>query len=291
MLNNWYRITLLLLSPALSCRATAADDFFDSKGVKIHYVAEGKGDPVVLLHGWMSDTSMWGRLDTNPSAKEFQLIALDFRGHGKSDKPHDADKYGPEMAEDVVRLLDHLKLPKAHLVGYSMGAMIAAKVVATHPDRVLSVVYGGQVPILTTKIKTDAAEVEVFAKAVEEDKDLGAYILAVSPPGRPKPTEAQAKVYANIMFNGKDVKALAAAGRSFKDLDVTMEQLKTCKSPILFVHGENDAKSTKERAAAIQKQLGRGEIKVINGADHITTLAKPEFSDAIKAFLQANKQK
>jgi len=268
----------------------AADNTFDSKGVKIRYATAGKGEPVVLLHGWMSDSRMWGRLDTNPAAKEFRLIAVDLRGHGKSDKPHDKKDYGPEMAEDVVRLLDHLKLPKAHLVGYSMGAFIAGKVAAAHPDRVLSVVYGGQAPILTGPVKADHAEVKAFAKAVEGG-DLGSYIIAVTPADRPKPTKEQAKVYAAILFGGKDVKALAAAGGSFKDLDVTGEQLKRCEAPILFIHGAKEATSTKERAAAVVKLLGRGEIRVIAGGDHMTTLAKPEFGTAIQEFLRASKKK
>jgi pimeloyl-ACP methyl ester carboxylesterase len=269
----------------------AADHVFDSNGVRIHYVTEGKGEPIVLLHGWMSDSSMWGRLDTNPAAKEYQLIAVDLRGHGKSDKPHEPEKYGPEMAEDVVRLLDHLKLPKAHLVGYSMGAIVAGKVAATHPDRVLSVVYGGQAPILTDKVKVDAREIEVFAKAVEEGKDLGAYLLEVMPADRPKLTEEQAKALAKILYGAKDVKAFAAAGRGIKDLDVTADQLKKCKAQILFVHGSKEAASTKERASAITKLLGRGEIKVIGGADHMTTLTNPEFAKTIQEFLRANKQK
>src|SRR6516165_5244908 len=176
----------------------AADEFFDSKGVKIRYVTEGKGEPVVLIHGWMGDSSMWGG-DGSGNTKlkgrdGLQLIALDCRGHGKSDKPHDPEKYGPEMAADVVRLLDHLKIEKAHLIGYSSGAYIAGKVAATHPDRVLSVVYGGQAP-LVAGVKTSSPgtnEVEVFAKTVDECKDLGAYILAVTPAGKPKPTAEQA---------------------------------------------------------------------------------------------------
>jgi pimeloyl-ACP methyl ester carboxylesterase len=87
------------------------------------------------------------------------------------------------------------------------------------------------------------------------------------------------------------VKALAAAGRGIKDLDVTGDQLKKCKAPILFIHGSNEAASTKERAAAITKLLGRGEIKVIEGADHMTTLANPEFGKTVEAFLRANRQK
>src|SRR3954469_11012898 len=149
----------------------AADEVFDSNGVKIRYVTEGTGEPVVLIHGWMGDSSTWGR-DRSGNTKlkgvdGFRLIALDCRGHGKSDKPHDADQYGPEMAADVVRLLDHLKVEKAHLVGYSSGAFIAGKVAATHPERVLSVVYGGQAPLVAGAGPKSAdpvrpSEVEVF---------------------------------------------------------------------------------------------------------------------------------
>ena len=271
--------------------AVAAEGVFDSNGVKISYVIEGKGEPVVFLHGWMSDSSMWGPLDTNPATKEYQLIAVDLRGHGKSDRPHDPQQYGPEMAEDVVRLLDHLKLPKAHLIGYSMGAIVAGKVAATHPDRVLSVVYGGQAPILTEKVKADAREIDVFAKAVEEGKGLGSYLLEVMPADKPKLTEEQANALAKILYGDKDVKAFAAAGRGIKNLDVTGDQLKKCRAPILFVHGSKEANATKERAAVIIKLLGRGEIKVIEGADHMTTLTNPEFGKTIEEFLRANKQK
>jgi pimeloyl-ACP methyl ester carboxylesterase len=97
------------------------------------------------------------------------------------------------MAADVVRLLDHLKVEKAHLIGYSSGAFIAGKVAATHPEHVLSVVYAGQAPLVAEAKSASAkasgpSEVEVFAKAVDEGKDLGSYIIAVTPPGRPKPS-------------------------------------------------------------------------------------------------------
>jgi pimeloyl-ACP methyl ester carboxylesterase len=245
----------------------------------------------------MGDSSMWGRdrfgntkLDTT-GAKGFQLIALDCRGHGKSDKPHDPEKYGPEMAADVVRLLDHLKLEKAHLIGYSSGAFIVGKVAATHPERVLSVVYAGQAPLVAGEKSSDSSEVEVFAKAVDEGKDLGSYIIAVTPPGKPKPTEDQAKAIAKFMYDGKDVKAFAAAGRSFKNLEVTREQLRKCKAPILFIHGGNESDYVKDRVATVQKLLGRGEVKIVEGADHITTLTKPEFASAIIEFLRSVKPK
>lgn len=273
---------------------TAADQVFNSNGVKIRYVTEGTGVPVVLIHGWMGDSSMWGGdLFGNTKLKRvdgFQLIALDCRGHGKSDKPHDIGQYGPEMAADVIRLLDHLKLEKAHLIGYSSGAFIAGKVVATHPERVLSVAYGGQAPVITRAVKaSDFSECEMFAKAVDEGQDLGAYIMAVMPSNRPKPTEDQAKAIAKFLYGGKDVKAFALAGRSFKNLDVSEEQLAKCEAPILFIHGGNESDHVKNRVAKVHQLLGRGEIKIIEGGDHMTTLAKPECSAALLKFLRTGK--
>lgn len=281
------------VSPALGL---ADEGTLDANGVKIHYVTAGSGEPVVLIHGWMADSTMWGRdasgktkLDVS-KAEGFHLIAFDCRGHGQSDKPHDIALYGEEMSADVVRLLDHLGLERAHLIGYSSGSFIAGHVAATHPDRVLSVVYGGQAPIVSDVDRPETSEVEVFAKAVDEGKDLSSYILAVTPPDKPKPSEAQAKIIAAFMFSGKDVKALSAAGRSFGKLRVTLEQLQACKAPTLFIHGGNESDTVQQCVANLRASLGRGELRVIEGADHMTTLINPEFGEAILEFLRSARE-
>ena len=295
MKKHKFLLALSVVCCLVPCPADATDGMFDSNGVKIRYVTEGTGEPVVLIHGWMADSSMWGRdpsgnTKLNTSRTEgFQLIALDCRGHGQSDKPHDRKLYGAEMAADVVRLLDHLKIEKAHLIGYSMGAFIAGKVAATHPKRVLSVVYAGQAPLVAGLESSGSSEVDVFAKAVDEGGDLGSYIIAVMPPGRPKPTEAQANAMARFMFGGKDVKAFAAAGLGFDGLEVTRKQLMKCKAPVLFIHGGNESDHVKDRVAAVRKLLGRGELKIVAGGDHSTTLIKPEFGSAVLEFLRTGK--
>lgn len=122
---------------------------FTHQGLTLAYFDEGEpaGEPVVLVHGFASTANVnWvypGWLKTLSDAG-YRVIALDNRGHGASDKPKDAEAYRPAvMAEDVVALLDHLGLPDAHLMGYSMGARISTFATLAHPDRVRSLVLGG----------------------------------------------------------------------------------------------------------------------------------------------------
>jgi alpha-beta hydrolase superfamily lysophospholipase len=116
------------------------DGFFDSDGVRIHYVEAGQGSAVVLIHGYIANADRhWVQTRVLASlAADHRVIALDCRGHGQSDKPTEPDAYGLEMANDVLRLLDRLKIRRAHVVGFSMGAFIAGRLVPTRADRLAS---------------------------------------------------------------------------------------------------------------------------------------------------------
>src|SRR5262245_18097621 len=130
----------LVAAPPIFAAAAAdltasPDQYFDSNGVKIHYRIWGNGDPIVLVHGFTASIDAnWvqpGIVDA--LSKDFKVIALDLRGQGKSDKPHDPAAYGEQMGEDVIRLMDHLKIEKAHIVGYSLGGFTTLKLVTLHP--------------------------------------------------------------------------------------------------------------------------------------------------------------
>jgi pimeloyl-ACP methyl ester carboxylesterase len=135
----------LILGSAPPSMAAAESQFFDAKGVKLHYLVEGTGEPVVLIHGAKSSARMnWelpGVMDA--LAGDHRVIALDLPGYGESDQPTDPADYGQAWIEDLILLLDHLKIEKAHIVGYSMGGVVALKFIADHPDRVLSGTLGG----------------------------------------------------------------------------------------------------------------------------------------------------
>src|SRR5688572_3495817 len=115
----------LALAACLMLTASAIaqeDKFFNSSGVRIRYIEQGQGEPVILLHGNGSRLETWIQRGILPNlSKDYRVIAFDARGHGRSEKPHDPKAYGREMALDVVRLMDHLGIKRAHIVGYSMG--------------------------------------------------------------------------------------------------------------------------------------------------------------------------
>jgi len=124
---------------------------FSSDGVEIAFIDEGaagsRGTPVLLIHGFASNVATnWTATGWvgDLTAKGYRVIGFDNRGHGKSEKLYELAQYGaPLMAEDARRLLDHLSIPKAHVIGYSMGARIAAFLALNHPERVASLVFGG----------------------------------------------------------------------------------------------------------------------------------------------------
>src|ERR1700680_690247 len=121
----------------------------DSDGIRLHYELHGSetGTAVVLVHGFASDYSLnWvgTRWQETLTAAGYRVVGLDCRGHGSSEKPHDPAAYASElMAADVRRLLDHLDIPVAHFVGYSMGARIGVQSMQDFSDRLGRVVLGG----------------------------------------------------------------------------------------------------------------------------------------------------
>jgi pimeloyl-ACP methyl ester carboxylesterase len=125
--------------------------YFNSNGVSIAYIDvpphEGQGDPILLIHGFASNhavnwvNTLWVKTLTRAG---YRVVAFDNRGHGQSEKLYDPEAYNSyRMAEDGVRLLDHLGIGRADVMGYSMGARITAHMALTAPERMRSMLLGG----------------------------------------------------------------------------------------------------------------------------------------------------
>jgi pimeloyl-ACP methyl ester carboxylesterase len=133
--------------------AAATSKFVNNQGVRIHYEVEGKGPPLVLVHGHGStghpaDLSMWRNFGyTTELGKDYQLILVDIRGHGQSDKPSGPEPLRPDaLASDVIAALDDVGVAKAHYWGYSMGGMIGWCLATSAPTRFGSLIVGGSSP-------------------------------------------------------------------------------------------------------------------------------------------------
>jgi len=118
-----------------------------NRGMRINYQTHGRGEPLVLIHGWTGDGRYWHELGyTTRLSGEFELILPDLRGHGDSDTPGNRDFSDAAFASDVVAVLDDLGIDSAHVFGYSLGGWVAFELLAAYPSRVRTAIIGGAHP-------------------------------------------------------------------------------------------------------------------------------------------------
>lgn len=273
-----------VLVAVLVCAAQAAEDqYFDSNGVKIHYIIEGQGEPVVLVHGFTGSIPVqWGLPGILPKlAKDYQVIALDNRGHGKSDKPYDSKKYGPEMVGDVIRLLDHLNIPKAHVVGYSMGGFMTGYMLATYPDRLITATLGGAG--WSQANDTRMSFIGELADSLDAGKGIGPLIVQLTPADRPKPTDEQINSINQMLMLTNDSKALAACIRGMPALAVPEAKLRANKVPTLCLIGDKDP--LKAGVDEMQKVMANLTVEIVKDTDHMTAFRSPAFIADLQTFL------
>jgi pimeloyl-ACP methyl ester carboxylesterase len=202
MRNVRYAMLGLVLIASKSFAQSAPEPksgfFTTSDGVKIHYLTAGNsGSWVVLIHGYMDSAQrMWFTTGIAPAlAKNHRVAAIDNRNHGQSDKPQ---PNGAGRAQDVIELMDHLKIQKAHIHGYSMGGGMTGQLLALIPDRFITAGFGGSGltetdPDLRAKASAmddalpkaqggDAAAMDRFRQRVATARPAGTPAPAAAPP-------------------------------------------------------------------------------------------------------------
>ena len=278
----------VLLALAGVCYGQARDFFFNSGGVRIHYTVEGEGEPVVLIHGWGVDLEWcWGEPGTIKSlAEHYQVIAIDNRGHGRSDKPHDPQQYGMNMVTDVIRLLDHLSIRTAHIVGYSMGGTIVSVLLTEHPRRVRTATMGGfgweegDAP-LKRRLAT--------AEFLEQGRGIGPAVLALTPPSEQGPVAEQLEAINKWFLDRNDPLALAAIARGNAALQASEKKLRANNLPALAVVGKLDPlRPSVDKLASI---MGTLKVVVVPAENHLFAVRSPAFLEALQTFLAAHADK
>jgi pimeloyl-ACP methyl ester carboxylesterase len=233
--------------------------------------AEHGGTPVLLHHGFgASATLNWLAAGVVAALSDAgrRVIAIDARGHGESDKPHDPALYGEDrMSRDLSELIDHLGLVEVDLVGYSMGAIVAL-ITGTRERRLRRLVIGGVGDGILARGGVDTR--------VVDNRDIVTALLAddlstVPPSALPFRQMADA--------TGADRKALAAQAQVVHAEPIPLDRI---IAPTLVIAGDRDplAAHPERLAAAIP-----GAKAVITPGDHRGAVSKPEFAGAVVAFL------
>ena len=243
---------------------------FDSDGVRLAYIDEGQGEPVLLIHGFASSVRAnwiepgWVSLLTGNGLR---VVAYDNRGHGESDKLYDRALYSaPLMAEDARRLMQHLQLPRADVIGYSMGARITAFLALKYPALVRSAIFGG----LGGNMVRPMAGTGPIAHALE----------AASIDDVKNPTARTFRAFAEK--TGSDLKALAACIRGSR-APITPEMVARLTCPVLVATGTDDVigGSAEELAALIPG----AEALPIPRRDHMLAVGDRVYKEGVLAFL------
>lgn len=254
---------------------TAPDQQFTADGVTLRYREVGAGDPIILIHGYSAALeSMAGIARALPQSH--RMVAFDVRGFGKSSKFAEPERFGRLMVDDVVRLMDHLKIARAHVVGHSMGALIAANVAARYPDRVSSAILVAG-PFYADEA-TFSGETSRWVTDLEGGKGLTNFMLWLFPAFKP---EMAAGINAQVMKTN-DQPSLIAVMRSLPKLAIA--GLPKHGDKVLLVAGTGDPLFPLSPAFA--KQSPGARIVEIAGGDHVGVITNAQVVTAIREQLQ-----
>ncbi len=244
--------------------------------VRIHYEVLGEGHPLVLVHGWGADSRRnWVDLGwVEVLAPVRRLILMDSRGHGRSEPAASVSDYGyAAMGDDVLQVLDELRIDRADLFGYSMGAFIGVALLGHHADRFSSMVLGG----IGDETEESAARCELIAASLRAedaaaiDDPVGRAYRRYVDADPSNDREALAMAALGMWPDGYP---LALGGEGLADVDI----------PVLLVDGADDHPyvDTVERLAAA---IPGAELEVVAGTDHHTIVGDPRFKARVVQFL------
>jgi pimeloyl-ACP methyl ester carboxylesterase len=240
-------------------------------GIDIAYEIVGEGEPVVLIHGFGANrTITWSNTSWYQTLTRagHRVIAIDCRGHGESGKPHQPDDYDEgRMTADIIAILAALRVPAADIIGYSMGAYLAMRLMHDAPGRVRRVVLGG-------------VGEKYFTPSPEKMEIIAQGFLAEDPATITDPTAREFRTFCERA--GNDLLAMAACIRRPR-LVFAREELHTMVPPVLVVAGDGD--EVAGRPDPLAECFTQGRALTIAKRNHHSTVGDRAFKDAVVDFL------
>lgn len=247
-------------------------EYFENEGVRLAYAVEGEGPPILLIHGFASNGRVnWvdtGWVKTLAGAGR-RVITLDNRGHGNSAKLYEPALYGaPQMAYDAAALLRHLGITGADVMGYSMGARIAAFLAMQEPGLVRRAIFAG----LAANMIHGVSGADDIARALEAPS------LEDAAAGQPRAFRLFAEQ------TGSDRCALAACMRSSRQ-KISETELALIKCPVLVVAGEKDEISGP--VEPLVRAIPGAQGFTLAGRNHMNAVGDRIYKQAVLDFLSA----
>ncbi len=257
--------------------------FFDYDGCQLHYEEYGQGAPLLLVHGLGSSTLDWEE-QTSVLAAHYRVIAIDLRGHGRSDKP--VEHYSiAGFAEDVAALIEHLKLEPVHLVGISMGGMIGFQLGVERPELLRSLTIVNSGPEVKAKSLNDCVQIAKrwsLSRLLSLEtiaKGLGKLLF-------PKPEQVELRLKIERRWPRNDKRAYLSSLDAIIGWGVR-DRLSNISCPVLVISGDRDYTSVASKEAYVA-QLSDARLVVIADSRHATPMDQPAlFNAQLLSFLGA----
>jgi pimeloyl-ACP methyl ester carboxylesterase len=277
-------LVTMLVPAVASAQQTPTTGYAPVNGLKMYYEIHGSGESVVLLHGaFMTITNNWtGWIDE--LSKTRKVIAVEMQGHGRT-ADIDRDISGANLADDVAALLDYLKIPRADLIGYSMGGGVAMQCAIRHPDKVRKAV------VISSMFRRDGA--------VKEARDAIPNLTAEAFKGSPIEVEYK-KLSPTPNEFPNFVKHLIAMASKSDDFDA--DKLKATQAPMFFIHGDADGIRLEHIAEMFRLKGGEihgdmrphseSRLAILPDTTHVTLMQRmPVIIPMVNDFLDAKPQK
>ncbi|MCI0671444.1 MAG: alpha/beta hydrolase [Myxococcaceae bacterium] len=249
--------------------------------VQLHYEVHGQGEPLLLIHGLGSSTEDW-EAQLPAFSQRYQVITVDVRGHGRSDKP--AGPYSIlQFARDIAELLRALRTGPVHVVGISMGGMIAFQLAVDAPEltRSLVIVNSGPEVVLRTLRERLLISSRFF---ILRFFGLKAMTGVLAKKLFPKPEQTQLRATFIERWNRNDPVAYEHALRAIVGWSVA-DRISALRVPIQVVTADQDYTPVSAKEAYVGKLAG-AELVVIADSRHATPMDQPErFNDVVLGFL------
>ena len=266
--------------------------FATVNGVSLYYERHGEsGDPLVFVHGYTGDITDW-RLQIPEFARDYRLLVMDLRGHGRSEAPADRGSYTVDvMTADVEALVDEVGFERYHLLGHSMGGAIAQEMALHSPKRLLSLTLEDTAPKFNLPV--DDVTIEFRAKRLHLAQTQGmAAAAALELPWTPPHMPPERVREVNDRLARMSVDAFLGAGKALVDWQGTAVRASGIVAPTLVVYGDLDAPALVAASRRLAELIPNASSEVIPEAAHSPQWERPElFNRALRRHLEANESK